>query len=101
MEVGREVQTSVSSEPYKTREVRVWQPKHEIHQACISKAPLPKRQREVRALYQDMRPAPRYAGPSSPVFLKHLYSDAMISNARVSLFSPETSHFRAATRELR
>ena len=33
---------------------------------------------------KDTRPAPLYAGPSSPAFLKHLYPDATIGNARVA-----------------
>ena len=34
--IRREVQISVSSVPYQTREVRVWQPKREAHQAGAS-----------------------------------------------------------------
>ena len=33
---------------------------------------------------KDTRRAPLYAGPSSPAFLKHLYPDAKIGNARAA-----------------
>ena len=50
VDTEREAQGRVSPEPRQTREVRVWRPKREAYQACVSEAPLPKRdfqQREV------------------------------------------------------
>jgi len=65
-EIGRKVQTGVSSVPYQTREAHVWQPKREIHQACVSEAPPPKRQREVRALCQRHETRASIRGTQQP-----------------------------------
>ena len=65
-EIRREIQTRVSFELCQTREVRVWQPKREIHQACVSEALLSKRQREVHALCQRHETRASIRGTQQP-----------------------------------
>ena len=61
--VGREAQTSV---PHPTREVRVWQPKREVHQVGSSEAPLPRRQGETRAPCQVQEARASKRGAQQP-----------------------------------
>jgi len=83
-EAERKVQTSVSSAPHPTCEVRLWQPKREVHQAGSFEAPLPRRQFEACAPCQAQEARASRHGASSPAFLKRLCPDAITSNARAA-----------------